>query len=183
MPLASPQSIACSAIAWLASLTSGAGRARLRAREPLCSYNRFASQCCAHSAQGGLLWSPSLHRRPLFKSLIPKEESSGLCPIFPMSACWPCSAGCGWRANSPIKSSRLQRQGRATTFGSLVGQEATAVGLAAPLQPQDWLATSYREIASLIVKGVPLATHGLLVSRHDAAPTGPLNRAACPTRS
>ncbi len=52
----------------------------------------------------------------------------------------------------------LQRQGRATTFGSLIGQEATAVGLAAPLQPQDWLATSYREIASLIVKGVPIAT-------------------------
>lgn len=52
----------------------------------------------------------------------------------------------------------LQRQGRATTFGSLVGQEASAVGLAAPLQPQDWLATSYREIASLIVKGVPLPT-------------------------
>ena len=52
----------------------------------------------------------------------------------------------------------LQRQGRATTFGSLAGQEATAVGLAAPLQAQDWLATSYREIASLIVKGVPLAT-------------------------
>jgi TPP-dependent pyruvate/acetoin dehydrogenase alpha subunit len=52
----------------------------------------------------------------------------------------------------------LQRQGRATTFGSLQGQEATAVGLAAPLQPQDWLSTSYREIASLIVKGVPLST-------------------------
>src|SRR5206468_6724436 len=52
----------------------------------------------------------------------------------------------------------LQRQGRATTFGSLVGQEATAVGLAVPLQPQDWLATSYREIASLFVKGVPIPT-------------------------
>src|SRR5258708_37804664 len=52
----------------------------------------------------------------------------------------------------------LQRQGRATTFGSLAGQEATAVGLAAPMQPQDWLATSYREIASLMVKGMPLAT-------------------------
>src|SRR5438876_3602735 len=52
----------------------------------------------------------------------------------------------------------LQRQGRATTFGSLVGQEATAVGLAAPLQAQDWLATSYREIASLFVKGVPIPT-------------------------
>jgi pyruvate dehydrogenase E1 component alpha subunit len=52
----------------------------------------------------------------------------------------------------------LQRQGRATTFGSLVGQEATAVGLAAPLQAQDWLATSYREIASLFVRGVPIPT-------------------------
>ncbi|GAC1345414.1 MAG: pyruvate dehydrogenase (acetyl-transferring) E1 component subunit alpha [Ktedonobacteraceae bacterium] len=52
----------------------------------------------------------------------------------------------------------LQRQGRATTFGSLIGQEATAVGLAAPLQSQDWLATSYREIASLLVKGLPIAT-------------------------
>src|SRR6266568_2057452 len=52
----------------------------------------------------------------------------------------------------------LQRQGRATTFGSLAGQEATAVGLAAPLQPQDWLTTSYREIASFIVRGFPLAT-------------------------
>ncbi len=52
----------------------------------------------------------------------------------------------------------LQRQGRATTFGSLMGQEATAVGLAAPMQPQDWLATSYRELASLMVRGLPLAT-------------------------
>lgn len=52
----------------------------------------------------------------------------------------------------------LQRQGRATTFGSLAGQEATAVGLAAPMQAQDWLATSYREVASLVVRGVPLAT-------------------------
>jgi pyruvate dehydrogenase E1 component alpha subunit len=52
----------------------------------------------------------------------------------------------------------LQRQGRATTFGSLVGQEATAVGLAAPLRQEDWLTTSYREIASLFVKGVPIPT-------------------------
>src|SRR2546422_3998922 len=52
----------------------------------------------------------------------------------------------------------LQRQGRATTSGSLAGQEATAVGLAAPLQAQDWLTSSYREIASFIVRGFPLAT-------------------------
>ena len=52
----------------------------------------------------------------------------------------------------------LQRQGRATTFGALMGQEATAVGLAAPMQAQDWLATSYRELASLMVRGLPLPT-------------------------
>src|SRR5260370_40445023 len=52
----------------------------------------------------------------------------------------------------------LQRQGRATTFGSLMGQEAPAVGLAAPMQPQDWLTTSYRDIAYLFVKLVPLPT-------------------------
>ena len=52
----------------------------------------------------------------------------------------------------------LQRQGRATTFAPLMGQEASSVGLAAPLQPQDWLTTSYREIASLMVKGIPIPT-------------------------
>ncbi|GHO43542.1 pyruvate dehydrogenase (acetyl-transferring) E1 component subunit alpha [Ktedonospora formicarum] len=65
----------------------------------------------------------------------------------------------------------LQRQGRATTFGSLVGQEATAIGLAAPLQAQDWLATSYREIGSHIIKGVPLTT--LIYSFRGFTPTYP----------
>jgi pyruvate dehydrogenase E1 component alpha subunit len=50
----------------------------------------------------------------------------------------------------------LQRQGRATTFGPLNGQEAASVGLAAPMQPQDWLSTSYREMASLVWRGVPV---------------------------
>ncbi len=66
---------------------------------------------------------------------------------------------CRWMRQGRAFSNKiiaLQRQGRATTFGSLLGQEATAIGLAAPLQSQDWLATSYREIASLMVKGVPL---------------------------
>lgn len=72
----------------------------------------------------------------------------------------------------------LQRQGRATTFGSLVGQEATAVGLAAPLQAQDWLTTSYREIASLIVKGVPLST--LIYSFRGFTPIYPLETHCLP---
>src|SRR5260370_6971684 len=49
----------------------------------------------------------------------------------------------------------LHRQGRPTTFDSLVGQEATALRLAAPVQPEDWLATSYRDMASLFGKGIP----------------------------
>src|SRR5947208_2655322 len=72
----------------------------------------------------------------------------------------------------------LQRQGRATTFGSLVGQEAAAVGLAAPLQEQDWLATSYREIASLIVKGVPLST--LMYAFRGFTPTLPKEKHCMP---
>ncbi len=49
----------------------------------------------------------------------------------------------------------LQRQGRMGTFGPLTGQEASLVGLAAPLQTEDWLMGSYREVLSYFVKGVP----------------------------
>lgn len=49
----------------------------------------------------------------------------------------------------------LQRQGRMGTFGSLAGQEAASVGMAAPLRPTDWLIGSYREILAYFVKGVP----------------------------
>jgi pyruvate dehydrogenase E1 component alpha subunit len=52
----------------------------------------------------------------------------------------------------------LQRQGRATTFGSIAGQEAACVGMMAPMQAQDWLATSYREVAALMVRGIPMST-------------------------
>jgi pyruvate dehydrogenase E1 component alpha subunit len=51
----------------------------------------------------------------------------------------------------------LQRQGRSGTFGSLVGQEATAVGLAAPLRPQDWLTTSYREVGCYLARGAKMS--------------------------
>jgi pyruvate dehydrogenase E1 component alpha subunit len=49
----------------------------------------------------------------------------------------------------------LQRQGRMGTFAPVNGQEATSVGLAAPLQAEDWLVASYRENLSYLVKGVP----------------------------
>ncbi len=49
----------------------------------------------------------------------------------------------------------LQRQGRMGTFAQLNGQEAANVGMAAPLQPEDWLLGSYREFLGYHVKGVP----------------------------
>ncbi len=49
----------------------------------------------------------------------------------------------------------LQRQGRTGTFAPLRGQEAS-IGIAAPLQQEDWLMGSYREILAYFVKGVPL---------------------------
>jgi pyruvate dehydrogenase E1 component alpha subunit len=50
----------------------------------------------------------------------------------------------------------LQRQGRMGTFAPLTGQEATSVGIAAPLESDDWLLASYRENISHLVKGIPI---------------------------
>jgi pyruvate dehydrogenase E1 component alpha subunit len=52
----------------------------------------------------------------------------------------------------------LQRQGRMGTYAPMNGQEATALGIVAPLQAEDWLAASYRESLSYLVKGVPILT-------------------------
>jgi len=64
-----------------------------------------------------------------------------------------------WMVFGRIFSDRmvaLQRQGRMGTFAPLNGQEAACVGLAAPLQPGDWLLGSYRESLPYMIKGVPL---------------------------
>lgn len=48
----------------------------------------------------------------------------------------------------------LQRQGRMGTFAPHTGQEASA-GIASPLESDDWLIASYRELIAYFVKGVP----------------------------
>ena len=48
----------------------------------------------------------------------------------------------------------LQRQGRMGTFAPINGQEATAVGLALPLAPDDWIVASYREVLAYMMRGV-----------------------------
>ncbi|BDG62281.1 pyruvate dehydrogenase (acetyl-transferring) E1 component subunit alpha [Caldinitratiruptor microaerophilus] len=49
----------------------------------------------------------------------------------------------------------LQRQGRLGTFAPLSGQEASQVGSAFALEPQDWLFPTYRDHGAMMVHGVP----------------------------
>lgn len=50
----------------------------------------------------------------------------------------------------------LQRQGRISTYGSIQGQEAAQVGSALALDPQDWIAPTYREVAVLLARGLDI---------------------------
>jgi pyruvate dehydrogenase E1 component alpha subunit len=52
---------------------------------------------------------------------------------------------------------QLQRQGRITVWGPMVGQEATQVGLGFALDGQDLLFPSYREAITLCMQGLDLA--------------------------
>ena len=54
------------------------------------------------------------------------------------------------------KAVSLQRQGRFGTYAQMEGQEACMVASTLPLQPQDWMVTSYRETGAMWMHGVPL---------------------------
>ena len=51
---------------------------------------------------------------------------------------------------------KLQRQGRLQTFAPGSGQEASQVGSAFALRPQDWIFPSYREHAASMIHGMPM---------------------------
>ena len=50
--------------------------------------------------------------------------------------------------NADIKALQYQRQGRMLTYAPNMGQEATQIGLAAAMEPQDWSSPMYRELNS-----------------------------------
>jgi pyruvate dehydrogenase E1 component alpha subunit len=52
----------------------------------------------------------------------------------------------------------LQREGRMGTYPPVEGQEACQVGSALALAPTDWIVPSFRELAALLVREVPLPT-------------------------
>ncbi|HEY8406082.1 MAG TPA: pyruvate dehydrogenase (acetyl-transferring) E1 component subunit alpha [Acholeplasma sp.] len=58
--------------------------------------------------------------------------------------------------NADIKALQYQRQGRMLTYAPNMGQEATQIGLAAAMEPQDWSSPMYRELNSQLYLGVPL---------------------------
>jgi len=52
----------------------------------------------------------------------------------------------------------LQRQGRIGFYAPHSGQEATLVGSALAMDPDDWVFPAYRELAVALVRGAPLQT-------------------------
>src|SRR5574341_2163052 len=92
----------------------------------------------------------------VFRILTPDGEIIGEIPDLPAEQMVGMYR---WMVLGRVFSDRmvaLQRQGRMGTFAPLNGQEATSVGIAAPLQPDDWLVASDREILSYMIKGVPI---------------------------
>ncbi len=51
---------------------------------------------------------------------------------------------------------RLQRQGRIGTFAPIKGQEASQIGSAFAIGPQDWMVPSFRETAAMVHRGWPI---------------------------
>lgn len=53
----------------------------------------------------------------------------------------------------------LQRQGRVGFYGACTGQEATPIGTALALAPEDWVFPALRESVMMLVRGFPLSTY------------------------
>jgi pyruvate dehydrogenase E1 component alpha subunit len=54
------------------------------------------------------------------------------------------------------KALKLQRQGRMLTFGSCLGQEASQIGSAFAMKPEDWFFPAFREHGVQIARGIPM---------------------------
>jgi pyruvate dehydrogenase E1 component alpha subunit len=54
------------------------------------------------------------------------------------------------------KAVKLQRQGRMLTYGSCLGQEASQIGSAFAMKPEDWFFPAFREHGVQIARGIPM---------------------------
>jgi pyruvate dehydrogenase E1 component subunit alpha len=55
------------------------------------------------------------------------------------------------------KCMNLQRQGRIGFYVPCIGQEASHIGSAYALEPQDWIFPAYREPGAILIRGYPLS--------------------------
>ena len=58
--------------------------------------------------------------------------------------------------NLDIRGVQLQRQGRIGFFIGGLGQEAAQIGSAYALKPEDWVLPAYREVGSMLLRGITL---------------------------
>ena len=58
--------------------------------------------------------------------------------------------------NLDIRAFQLQRQGRIGFYIGCLGQEAAQIGSAYALEPKDWIFPTYREMGTMLQRGVPL---------------------------
>jgi len=58
--------------------------------------------------------------------------------------------------NLDIRGLQLQRQGRIGFYIGCLGQEAAQIGSAYALKPNDWILPAYREIGSMLLRGITL---------------------------
>lgn len=65
----------------------------------------------------------------------------------------------------------LQRQGRVGFYGTASGQEASVVGTAAAMEPQDWLVPALREPGAGLLRGMPLREYVAQILGNAADPT------------
>jgi pyruvate dehydrogenase E1 component alpha subunit len=66
----------------------------------------------------------------------------------------------------------LQREGRMGTYPPVEGQEGCQVGSALALAAEDWIVPSFRELAALLVRGVPLERILLYWMGHEEGSRG-----------
>ena len=65
----------------------------------------------------------------------------------------------------------LQRQGRIGFYGTASGQEASVVGTAAAMEPQDWLVPALREPGAGLLRGMALSDYVSQILGNAADPT------------
>lgn len=78
------------------------------------------------------------------------------------------------------KALSLQRQGRAVTYGPLIGEEATQIGSAMAMRKDDWFVPNFRQHGVFVARGMPLDVFFLYWKGYEEGNKIPTNVHALP---